>query len=546
MSISMMVVEENSYYKICGSNVYKTYEIRYKVIVVIFLDEAKSTLTRELDTIVGRVKLPIMQVVIAYNPYGHHYFPKYMRDVMQANEKNPRDSILVEVPELESLEEALQDERPWNVLNPPPLIEQLISNFGRAEDNDLLENYNAALNSILEKGGSGFNPALLLLEWAQTQEGIRPWKLQDVKNKVSEKQDVSSKDAVPVISEIYPVLRELGATRAIKDEIGKLLRGNQVSEQTTNFLAEKVDIRFSAINPSKEQEYVLFVQRAVAKGLVSIENPESSAQIVYKGESLPEESVFKLAGTFARLSSNYGVAIVLERESERKLEPLGAVSLAELDSLPAGIRAAYKPLEEIVTDMIIMTQTAYNSISAIAKEKYGNYGKEGVRLIADKAARAAMPFHEYFELLFTSPDKGPSKRTGSALSQETIEDAAREILVEIKEKKAKAVTPVETLDIPIVFVSGAVRWLVENLPIEVVDALYFHSCIKKPPLGTLNRAYRTQVDIAIGEYQQLLEHVKTTLKNDFGLDFSKLPSYTQKFKADRVEATLTAYFGARE
>lgn len=475
---------------------------------------------KEFDTLIGRVSQDASDIAVVYDLFGDYFFPKYFRELTVKRER-PRYYFLVEEPELESLEDALSNDKPWDVLSPMPIVEQALQSIQ-------VEGYKEALDALL--GKDSFDPRVLLIEWLEKQEDTQIWRLPGI-DKVYQKEDLSKSEINSIVSEAYSILRSYGARNNIKEGLRGILNRNQVGNKTLEFLTKNIDNRFSDTGPSEDKEYVLFMQRAVAKALVCIGNPESFSDMDYKGKLVSEESIFEsvLKGGFLRIDSNYGASSFGEKKNGQ-LRPIKAMSFKDFDSIPENIKADYKPINKIVDDVLVMTQIAYNSILKYAEQKYKTYGKERIKNIAAETARKAMPFNFYFTQLFGS--NGDAKNT----------DEVDEMWDDILKQKAKVAEQYQS-DASIAAACVTVGELAENLPKDLLDLMSgrYYKNTQLMSLDIMSKKKKMQRDMPRIRLEGDLAKLEDSLKDDFGLDPKQIPTYQRKFGRSVVTAAVQTY-----
>ncbi|MEK6853776.1 MAG: hypothetical protein AABX60_00445, partial [Nanoarchaeota archaeon] len=299
------------------------------------------------------------------------------------------------------------------------------------------------------------------------------------------------------------------------------------------------DPRFDP-STSGEYRFVSFIQRAVAKALTSTEKPDPSNRIDYNGKELTEERITApVRKYFFRLTPHYGAAVLFKTDDKRQLEETAKpVSLAELDSLPELVSASYRPIEKLLADVVILTQTLYTSVSEHAKRSYQGSNPEHATALT---MLNMLPRHEYFKYLLTRPEIANNHSSRSnGVSLITPEQAAMRMTEEINEKKVKVLLPYQPYapidDLSVRNVLGVVLMLYGHLPEQLftVGSIMEQLRIISRQISRESRGVRTELLQRLRLAQRAVE--------DLGVNFSTHPAFSKRPNKDSVAETLEAYF----
>lgn len=507
-----------------------------------------SITPKHFDTLAGRIGVQSpntggTDVVLALLPYVHLVLPMYA-DALGGAKDDRRGSIaLVKVEGLEGLAGLLHNDTcrvlPWEVQQPPLLIEQLITNY--ISGDDFVLHYEEALSLLRQH--ADFNAAQALLKYAN-DKGIRTW---DAEKELKAEGKISSRTATSVAKQIYTnIFRPLGESTKIKNELEDILTGKPfgtVRRETLEFLAEEVDKRFD-ITSTDEYGFVSFVQRAAAKALADNKDPRSDNKVEYQDKELSEAwLVSRIRQFFTAVRPPYGAAFLFETNKERILaETAKLVPFSELSSLPEEVAAGYRPLEDLYKDFVILTQILYCSVFEHVRSKHPSDSE----LIAALTLRSMLPLDEYFPSsfrAFRATDRRNNTHRASAikLSFPGPEDSASTIVRQIKDGGVPTLLPYKPYcpnDLALLDVRGAAIMLYEHLPRELLDAMRMGE-----QLATMSRFGNREIEKERRTLVAARSSLQEGLNTDFGCDIFKLPAFSKKPEKGRVEETLHIYFG---
>lgn len=511
--------------------------------------------TQYFNTAVGQISFPSPQseslgsssITLAVLPIAHVLFQTYVGSLRPAKDNQPGSVVLVKVEGLEDLVGLMQSDTgsssklPWDVQQPPLLIEQLITNYMRG---DLALDYAEALKSL--KQPADFNAVQMLLDYARGK-GVTVW---NVEQELAAKGKIGSNAAKKFANQVYTqIFRTQGQPARIKFDLTDLLAGkplSQVRRETLEFLESEVDNRFGTTSRN-ECKFVSFLQRAVAKALIGNEEPSSyTGRIEYKGETLTEaEPIASLRKFFVTFIPPYGTAALLEADDQCKLkETAKPVYISELNSLPDELKGYVRSVGELYTDFVFLTQVLYRSVLAMARRQYPGHSSEVAALLALKQM---LPSDNYFPFTFSTfieatRRESRAKLLGTGISLTTPVQAASLMIDLINEERVKALLPYppyETLEnLPLLHLQSAVLMLYEHLPRDALVAIS-----AQEELSSLGSAIRKEAKARRQNLSARVRSLRESLLKDFGLNLLTVPGFSRVPEKGGVAETLDIYFG---
>lgn len=496
--------------------------------------ESKNAVeTREFDTLVGRLSLPSSQVVVAYNSFSNYYFLKHAKDLVTKIDEKMSDIVVVQA-DFKDLEASLNGhQESWDIFSPPAYVDQALSNFFNIEE------YTVAFDEVKKQITNNtivFDMVDAVLSWAEGQIGIN---IEGIRNRAA-LGDLGRRDIDQAVNQIYNVLRLKGEPGRFKSQLRSLFKGDIVSAETLSMLGEHVDPRFHSIledpyeeaQKSKDYSLAAFVQKAIGRAFINTKQSVNFLDTRYKGNKISERDFYdQICAHFSRIDVDLGIARLKRKEPSKSLLEAEALNYSRVSRLPENVKTDFRSLENIATDMIILTQIFADSIFRYVEEQNPGYDLNLRKQISGFVIHDIVPSEYYFHIICEELSV-PSQ----SIQMSNPKTYAFKILKEYQENKIPTIFEDSKTNLSVKSLGDAMLHLTDILPPELLDAMYTQEIIKNPKSAVESKHRKPLNEL---RRYQIMHHDALT-----GLDVNihRIPDYSHKFPVDRKRATISNYF----